>query len=299
MTGRAMDPDTLTYDEWDALLIEEWFQADSGAPLPASSREGEFEFAHQNRAAWVLVDEPELNGLSKVDAQQLMLRASRGERKFDPALHPHDPHSGEFVDTPGGGIASVAKDLLDLAGRIDLDSREQLVSSGRLVGDNGGDVHLNWAVVRSPAGNEVRIGVIPHHDSDKWRAADLGGTAVLDVEQVRKLRTDFSGAAAEARKVIKEADALYGAGDVVIPAHPTPHEKIIFGMAPVAQGVLPNDWADLHWSVHLTDDESAPWQLVIEAGDPETNQADGVVFEPKTFVKLLKHLDGIESELVD
>lgn len=64
------DPENLSLDEWDALLIEEWFQADPGAPAPVSSREGEIEWADQNDAAWALV-EPKLS-MSIEDAKKLI-----------------------------------------------------------------------------------------------------------------------------------------------------------------------------------------------------------------------------------
>jgi hypothetical protein len=67
-----VDPDDLTYDEWDALLIEDWMAADPGAPLPVSSREGEYVWANENKAAWALVDVGKLHGLSKAQAQELM-----------------------------------------------------------------------------------------------------------------------------------------------------------------------------------------------------------------------------------
>lgn len=73
----AVDPESLTYDEWDALLIEEWFQADPGAPVPASSRQGELLYAHENMRAWDLVDVRELDGLSKVDAEAAMVAGKR------------------------------------------------------------------------------------------------------------------------------------------------------------------------------------------------------------------------------
>lgn len=216
------------------------------------------------------------------------------QRKYNPAQlrDPGGEDGGRWVKSPGSAAKALANDVLDLADRIDLDSREQLVSSGRLVGDNGGDMHLNWAAVHSPAGNEVRLGIIPHHDSDKWRAADKGGTAVLDADQLAKFRSDLANAGAEAKKAAKEADAL---GDAPFPSNPSPREKVLFGMEPVTTGVLPTDWADLHWGAYLTDDESAPWQVTIFPGNPE--ELEGVQFEPKRFAKLLTTLDGIESEL--
>lgn len=99
------DLETLTYDEWDALLIEEWVQADPGAPIPASSREGELEWAHENRAAWALVDVSELMGLSKVEAEQLMVTVARttGAR-----YNKYHGKGGKFASAPGGGATAMA-----------------------------------------------------------------------------------------------------------------------------------------------------------------------------------------------
>jgi hypothetical protein len=217
------------------------------------------------------------------------------ERKFNP-LQPRDPGGeggGQWVKSPAGAAKAVGKDLLELAGRIELDRRETLVSSDRLVGDNGGDTHFNWAVVHGPYENDVRIGIIPHEDSAKWRAADLGGTATLTADQVHQLRTDLANATTEAKKAAKEADAHFGGR---LPANPG-RDKVLLGIEPVAQGVMPNDWADLHWNVYLTDDESEPWLLSVYAGDPDSS--DGVQFAPKKAGNLLKALDHIGSELAD
>lgn len=86
-----MNVDTLTYDEWDALLIEEWARADPGAPVPASSREGEFEWAYENQAAWALVDESSLNGMSKAAVEQVM-REANDQLRHLPELHDQKSH---------------------------------------------------------------------------------------------------------------------------------------------------------------------------------------------------------------
>lgn len=202
---------------------------------------------------------------------------------FNPA-ELRDDH-GKWTDGPGGGAANLAKDLLDLAERIDLDPRESLVSSGRIKDDRG-DLDMNFAVIHSPAGNEVRVGIIPSEDSSKWRAADRGGTAVLDAGQVGKLRSDLTDATARAKKAARQADADPGSSD-----------RVIQGLDPVAEGTIPNDWADVSWSVFLTDDDPASWETVIKAGDPEVS--DGVLFEPRSMAALLKQMAGIESELAD
>jgi hypothetical protein len=49
-----------------------------------------------------------------VDGECVTCNPVEASRNFNPSLHPHDPHNGEFVGTPGGA----AKDLLKLAGKI-------------------------------------------------------------------------------------------------------------------------------------------------------------------------------------
>lgn len=231
---------------------------------------------------------------------RVLALADEIRRKYNPGQlrDPGGEGGGQWVKSPGAAAEAASKDLLELAGRIDLDPREKLVSSDRLNGDNGGDVDLNWAVVHSPAGNEVRLGVIPHFDADKWRAGDHGGTAILDDGQVRKLREDLRGAVAEAKTALKEAADRFDP-DEGLPANPTERDKVLFGLEPVARGVLQTDWEDLHWNVYLSDQEDEPWLLSIGAGDPDTNEADPVQFAPKKVGKLLTSLGRIESDLAE
>lgn len=231
---------------------------------------------------------------------RVLALADEIRRKYNPGQlrDPGGEGGGQWVKSPGSAAEAAGKDLLELAGRIDLDPREKLVSSDRLNGDNGGDVDLNWAVVHSPAGNEVRLGVIPHFDADKWRAGDHGGTAILDDGQVRKFREDLRGAVAEAKAALKEAADRFDP-DEGLPANPTERDKVLFGLEPVARGVLQTDWEDLHWNVYLSDQEDEPWLLSIGAGDPDTNEADPVQFAPKKVGKLLTSLGRIESDLAE
>jgi hypothetical protein len=70
------DPaDDLTYDEYDARLIEDWLAAPGlQAPVPYSSREVDgITYVYENAAAWPLVDKATLPiGLSLSDARHMM-----------------------------------------------------------------------------------------------------------------------------------------------------------------------------------------------------------------------------------
>lgn len=206
------------------------------------------------------------------------------ERKFNPAQL-RDDH-GKWTDgTPGSAI----DDALKLAGRIDLDKRESLISSSRITDTaNGGDVDMNFAVVRGPGEDEVRIGLIPHHDSDRWRAADKGGTAVLNEDQVRHLRSELSAAVKAAKKATVDANKAWDSGHA-------PTDPVLLGTDPVHQGTLSTDWADLSWAAYVTDGDgnSNSWELTIEAD----SASDGIKLGPKDAGKLLNHLGDIEGQL--
>lgn len=132
-----MDPETLTYDEWDALLIEEWMQADPGAPLPASSREGEIEWAHQNHAAWELVDTSKLHGLSKVEAQQRMA-AQEVARAFQPmSARAFDALvTDERLQDRARRVLSDIDDFSDLDGHVDHDTFALITALDELEREN-------------------------------------------------------------------------------------------------------------------------------------------------------------------
>jgi hypothetical protein len=190
------------------------------------------------------------------------------------------------------GEGEWTKDGLGLLGRIDLDPSESLVSSSRLSDTaNGSDYDINFAVVDGPGEGEARIGLIPMHDSDKWSAADKGGTAVLNSEQVHRLRSDLADASAKGKRAAADANKAWDLGHA-------PTDPVLRGEKPVAHGTLPNDWADLTWEVHVNDGdgETSSWELRIAAGD---NEEDGILLDPKGAGKLLHHLDGIEGQLAD
>jgi phage portal protein BeeE len=186
------------------------------------------------------------------------------ERKFNPD-QPRGPH--------GRWIAG-------LAGRIHLGKDEKHVSSHRISPSGGHDIDTLIAVVDTPHGRRVRLGIIPTHDAGKWTAANKGGTVNLTPESVRQLRDDLTAADAKAKKAAAKADADWAAGR-------TPDLS-----TPVAQGSVSSDWGDLRYVVHLTDDEPTSWTTSLEAGTGESGDS---VFYPKDLAKLIHLLDQIKA----
>lgn len=211
--------------------------------------------------------------------------AVRAKHRFDPSLHPHDPHNGEFVGTPGGAAGALA-DELDLAGRIHLLPGERLVSSSRLQDSSGADVDLLFAVVASPYGHEVRIGAIPSDDAEKWSAEAKGATAGLSADELRQARTELAAAAKAADKAAEAADAAWESG------HPPTDPKLL-GTKPLATGQLISaNHDDLDWEIRL--DDNSNWELTIA---PTRGEFDGAVLDSLDTEALLMHLGDIQRQL--
>ncbi|WP_433078883.1 phage portal protein family protein [Dactylosporangium sp. CA-052675] len=203
--------------------------------------------------------------------------------RYDPGQL-RDPN-GEWGDGIPG--PSVAKDALNLAGRIDLDPGEKLESSSR-ISDTSGDVDVNFAVVRGPDGADVRIGFIPSDgDSDRWKAANKGGTALLEPGELQQLRTDLAGAVTQARKAAAAAEREWAKGG-------TPSDAVGRGEAPVASGTLPNLYSDVRWDVYLNDDSPVSWDLSVGTVGSD---GDSAKLDPKRAAKLLRHLDDIQGQI--
>lgn len=100
-------------------------------------------------------------------------------RRFDPALHPHSPDDGKFVETLG--------DALKLAGKIDLDPGEELVGSDK-VSSNFGQVRM--ALTRRNGKSFLRIGLgngdfgTRDDDAGPWRGGP-GKVAEINAENQR------------------------------------------------------------------------------------------------------------------
>jgi hypothetical protein len=156
---------------------------------------------------------------------------------------------------------------------------ERLVSAHRISPEGGHDVDTLVAAVDTPHGRRIRLGIIPTHDAGKWSAANKGGTVNLTPESVGRLRDDLTKANAAAKKAAAKADAEWGAGRTPDLSHP------------VAEGSVHTDWGDLHYSVHLTDDDPTSWTTTLEVD----RFADGSVLYPKDLAKLLHLLDQIKA----
>lgn len=157
------ETDNLSYDEWDGLLISEWFEADPGAPVPASSREDEFKFCYQNPDAWKFVTLPK--GMNRETAIQILQNEARFQVLFGEARtgNPHHDNLGRFSSGSGGagikGDVSVSdKKASNLAERV------QEPDGGFTVNPrNGKDVNTGFAVAIYPE----RSKEIPHEIVNK------------------------------------------------------------------------------------------------------------------------------------
>lgn len=180
----------------------------------------------------------------------------RAAERFDPS-QPRDD-DGRWANV-AGAITAVMEDGLRLAGRVGLDAGERLVASRRMTGPGRND--LVWAVTDSPAGRELRLGVVDHEDTPRWRAANLGGTARLDVAGISTLRRQLAAAAAAGRRhqaQWRRQAEQPGATDL------EPDPLIAEGTVPGAPG-----WGQLAWQVNGVDDGGGGWSVDLAVRPPE------------------------------
>lgn len=79
------------------------------------------------------------------------------ERKYNP-LQPRDPggeNGGQWTKSPAGEAKAAVKDVLKLAGKIDLADDEELLGSAKLDGDGGG---IRMALIRKGGDLHLRLG---------------------------------------------------------------------------------------------------------------------------------------------
>lgn len=202
------------------------------------------------------------------------------ERKFDPRQlrDPGGENGGQWVKNPA--------DELNLAGRIHLDPGERLVSSSRYGDLSDSDVDLLFAVVHSPFGSEVRIGVIPSDSAEEWTADAEGATAGLTGDELRQARTDLAAAAAVADHAADTAAEAWDSGGA-----PTDPKQL--GVVPVASGrFLSANHDDLDWEIYVNDQSS--WNLSIA---PTEGESSGTLLDPLETIELLNLLSGLQGEL--
>lgn len=117
-----IDEFDLSADEWDGLSITDWFTAAPGAPVPASARWGEYEFAHENPGAWQHVDLGVV-AMSQDDAIALM---SKVESRFNKA---HDK-LGKFAAKSGYERIS-AKEARGNSRPVSEEEYDRIAASGK------------------------------------------------------------------------------------------------------------------------------------------------------------------------
>ena len=151
--GKANVEETedIGYDEWDALLIEEWQEADPGALIPASCRFGEFTYAHENPVAWELVDESTLKGMSKAEVKALMASIAETQQTKESARHLPGKHNQATHGKGGGGSGGSSKVGLSDEKANDLAKRVKTPDGGFTVDPRTGkDVTSGFAVATDP-----------------------------------------------------------------------------------------------------------------------------------------------------
>lgn len=216
----------------------------------------------------------------------------RREDPYSPASLALDVRR-ELRHTPGGHMHNQLAhggDLLDLAGRIELGDGETFLSSGRLDPDGAGSdpaADVLFAVVNTPRGTRVRVGVIPFEDVPRWRAGNKGGTADLDMGQVGEFHTRLSQMNGQAKAAAKRADDVWNTGSA-------PTDPVLAGTAPVEAGRIDSGWQPLRFEAWLTDDEPTAWQVSIEVGDDPTAEAS--TLDPKDTRKLIGKLTELSGE---
>lgn len=139
-----------------------------------------------------------------VDGECSTCKRQTASRSFDPAKHPHDPHSGEFIGTPGGA----AKDLLKLVGKIGLDPGEHLISTNKLKTRDG---NIFTAVTHTGSEHHLRFG-LPEFDANTgealpWRS-DGPYTAKLDAHGIETLRGGLDELDQLGRERVAKAKAI-------------------------------------------------------------------------------------------
>lgn len=92
----------MDLDQWDGLMLTEWFDADPGASLPRSSRQGEYFYAHENPEAWDHFDRDDIT----VEAAKLrMTMEAQVQDTLTPRFNPYHDGMGKFASKAGTGTA--------------------------------------------------------------------------------------------------------------------------------------------------------------------------------------------------
>jgi hypothetical protein len=201
-------------------------------------------------------------------------------RKFNPA-EPRNPHTGEWIDTtPGDGLAGTVKDVLNLAGRIDLAPGEQFMGSAKV--DVGDDLTAVLARVDGPSGARLRFGLVAAEETGRWRAANRGGTVELDEHGVGDLR-----------KVVADAPRLGKASVAEFNKQPDSPTT-----ADVASGTVRGArWGDIAWQLYRdeTPDGGSRWELAldVQADIAQTPQDQFFLGSTAQVKKLSTALNGL------
>lgn len=201
--------------------------------------------------------------------------------------HNQKSHGGDGV--PG---VDLKLDKLKLAGRIKLDDGEELVSSDKVSLFDG---HITMALLDTPSGPRLRLGLVGIEDDKRWRAANLGGTVDLDKANVDRLRAELSSVAMTGKR---EAAAM----ETKVQGYEKAGRPFDFDTdITVAQGILAGGtWGDLGYAVELDDAEPIGWNMKLSVRPPDAaadwsvfDDALGLQADDAEVTKLLKRLDAM------
>lgn len=258
------------------------------------------------------------------------------ERKYDPT-QPRRPDGtwGEGVGLPDVKPVDRKADKLKLDGRIKLGPGERLVASGEAKQASSSEVAMPIAVISTPDGPQVRLGVSTEDDSldidddgeviegsgKGWSGNDPASTVRLEAAGIEQLRNAFArenAAAKERQKQIladwDRMEELEGDSDPGAQAelaglkakHAGAYDDVI------GQGVIPGlpGGGGLAYQVSGTEDGTAGWEYAFAvkpadagaewtfAGATEDNYLAGRM-EPKHVAAYQKHIAAMVAKAGD
>lgn len=216
------------------------------------------------------------------------------ERKFNPD-QPRDP-DGKFGDGIGSAVkAGVDRkvDKLRLDGRIKLQLGERLVASGKAKQSEQSDVAMPIAVIDTPAGPQVRLGVDAGDDegatsddddeSAGWSGNNPATTVRLDAAGMDQLRDAFAreNASGSARQqaIVADRDRM---DELEGDPSPTAQAELAALEAKYPAGSMDDTigsgivaglpgGGDLAYQVRGTDDGEGGWEFTFAVRPPDAD----------------------------
>lgn len=141
--------------------------------------------------------------VDQIDAQALADRLDVVRARYE-GEEPDDEDS----DAAPSGLVATGKDKLKVGSRIRLGPGEAVAGSERVqVGNEYNDVLL--ALLDTPDGAELRVGIVNEENDGRWRASNTGTTVRLDTTGMAQLRTAVDEMAAAGKEGEAREAALW------------------------------------------------------------------------------------------